>query len=93
MNRFFAASITALFISNGAFAACISNDAPALPDPETAVLAQMVKAQNEVKSYIKSQEAYLSCTKSGLRYDRASKEMKRVANDFISITRAYKARS
>ena len=93
MKRFLAASTFALFVSNSAFAACTSHEAPALPDPETAVLAQMVKAQNEVKNYIKSQEAYLSCTKSGLRYDRAFKEMKRVASDFNSITKAYKARS
>lgn len=93
MNRYLVAGIFALSLTNGAYAACTSHEAPALPDPETAVLAQMVKAQNEVKNYIKSQEAYLSCTKSGLRYDRAMKEMQKVASSFNNITRAYKARS
>lgn len=93
MNRYLIAGIFTLTLTNGAYAACTSHEAPALPNPETAVLAQMVKAQNEVKTYIKSQEAYLSCTKSGLRHDRAMKQMQKIASSFNTITRAYKARS
>lgn len=93
MRRIITALAMAFILCNSAHAACKSIDAPTLPDPDTAVLAQMVKAQNEVKAYIKAQQEYLNCTKSGLRYDRAFKQMQKVAKKFNTITRAYKNRS
>jgi hypothetical protein len=67
---------------------------PAIPDAETVVTAQMVKANNEVKAYVKAVEEYLGCSK--LPRSKEKEEMddlKQFADDFNVVVRAFKARS
>ncbi|ACE85539.1 hypothetical protein [Cellvibrio japonicus] len=70
------------------------SDKPSFPDPQTAVSAQMVKAHNDVKAYVKAIETYLGC--AGLSRSAERKEMdelKKFAESFNEIVRAYKQRS
>ncbi|MDO3387651.1 hypothetical protein QWI17_17540 [Gilvimarinus sp. SDUM040013] len=64
------------------------------PDPATAVTAQMVKANNEVKAYVKAMEEYLGC--SGMsRGDqkKAVKELEDYAESFNKLIREFKSRN
>lgn len=81
-----------LFFANIAVAGCEEPQAPALPDVESAVTAQMVKTQNDVKSYIKAAETFIGCTNNKMVQRRVSKEMESVADEFNSLVRAYKER-
>lgn len=72
--------------------ACNKPDAPALPDPATAVTPQMVKAQNDVKAYMDQADAYLKCNINATQHNNMVKEMKSLADEFNGIIRAYKAR-
>ena len=71
---------------------CQSEPAPELPDLETALHSDMLRAMDAVKRYIAKQEAYLNCVDSVQEYNSTVKEMHRVANRFNSLTRRYKAR-
>lgn len=66
---------------------------PTFPDPQTAVSAQMVKAHNDVKAYVKAVESYLGC--AGLSRAAEKKELdelKQFAESFNEVIRAYKAK-
>jgi len=82
-----------LLASSSAFA-CDKPAAPVLPDPDTAVTAQMVKAKNEIKAFIATAEAYLACVESGdtTAYNSMVEEMQAAADDFNKIVRKYKSR-
>lgn len=78
------------------FAAACAKPAtkPVIPDAATVVTAQMVKANNDVKAYVKEVEAYLGC--AGLPRSAEKKELddlKQFAEDFNQVVRAFKARS
>ncbi len=79
-------------LTNLAVAACDRPAAPDLPDPESAVTPQMIKAKNDVKSYLGSAEAYLKCNISTKQHNGMVDEMKKVADNFNKIVRSYKAR-
>ncbi|MDO3381632.1 hypothetical protein [Gilvimarinus algae] len=75
--------------------ACSEPQKPAdFPDPATAVTAQMVKANNEVKAYVKAMEEYLGC--SGMsRSDqkKAIEDLEAYAESFNKLIREFKARN
>lgn len=67
---------------------------PEIPDAETVVTAQMVKANNEVKAYVKAYEDYLSCAKLSRGEEKQELDnLKQFAEDFNVVVRAFKARS
>ena len=72
--------------------ACDKPGAPELPNPDQAVTAQMIKAKNDVKAYIKAAESYLACMKDTAKYNSMVDEMQVTADQFNSIVRKYKAR-
>ena len=72
--------------------ACDRPGSPELPDPDTAVTPQMIKAKNDVKSYLGSAEKYLKCNISTKQHNAMVDEMKKVADSFNKIVRSYKAR-
>ena len=88
---FFASCLVASF----AAAACDKPAAkPEIPDAATVVTAQMVKANNDMKAYIKGVETYLGC--AGLARSDEKKELddlKKFAEDFNQVVRAFKAKS
>lgn len=79
-------------MASGAFAACDKPDAPVIPDPASAVTAQMVKAQNDVKSFISSAEQYIKCERRDNQREAMASEMEAVADKFNQSIREYKAR-
>lgn len=86
------ATALALTIS-GQIMACSKPPSPVLPDPGTAVTAQMIKAKNDMKSYIKAAEDYLHCVESDTkRYNNMVDEMQSAAEGFNGIVKKYKKR-
>ena len=62
------------------------------PDPANAVTAQMVKANNEVKAYVKAMEEYLSCSgMSRSEQSKAIKDLEAYAESFNKLIREFKA--
>jgi hypothetical protein len=72
--------------------ACTKPTAPSLPDANTAVTAQMVKAKNEVKAYMTQAEAYLECAADTQSHNLVVDEMQKTADAFNAAVRAYKTR-
>lgn len=72
--------------------ACSKPSAPELPDPETAVTPQMVKAQNDMKAYLEAANAFLKCNRNTSQHNAMVDEMESHASKFNGIVRAYKAR-
>jgi len=93
MNRVvsFAFAVTLMGAAMNA-SACDKPSAPVLPDPNSAVTPQMVKAKNEVQDYISKAEAYLSCVKDASAHNAMVDEMKGVADTFNSAIKTFKAR-
>lgn len=81
-----------MLLSSTTYAACVKPAAPTLPDADTAVTAQMLKAKNDVNEYIKNANAYLGCVKSGAKHNKMVKSMKSVGNEFNESVRSYKER-
>lgn len=92
MVKFTACVLLALCCSGPVFAACDKPEPPEIPDPNTAVTAQMVKAQNDVKAFVAAAEDYLKCERNNFKADKMVEEMKTVADDFNKSIRAYKER-
>lgn len=78
--------------SAAASAACTKPSAPNLPNPDTAVTPEMVKAKREVKEYLAAAEKYLECVKITAKHNAMVDEMQKVADGFNAAVRAYKAR-
>lgn len=94
MKKYLIALVVTVAMSNGAYACSKPSSKPEFPDPETAVSAQMVKANNEVKAYVKAMQDYLGC--AGLSRAAEKKELddlKAYAESFNEIIRAYKAKA
>lgn len=88
--------IAALFMGLPALAwACEKpGEKPEIPDPNSAVTAQMVKANKEVKAYVTAMEEYLNCARlSSGKHDRAVRELKDFAGQFNEAVRAFKKRA
>ena len=73
--------------------ACTEAELPALPDPQTAALAEMIKAQKSVKKYLAESNKFLNCTKNNRRHDVVVDQMHKLGEDFNKVTKLYKARS
>jgi len=95
LKKLLAASIisTSLFAGH-AFASCDKPSAPALPDANTAVTPEMVKAKNQVTTYMKEAEAYLSCLDKGNVVDHNTMvdSMEKIAAQFNELIKEFKAR-
>lgn len=92
MKKIFAAATATLLFSVSALA-CDKPDAPELPDPATAVTPQMIKAKNDVNSYIDAAKKYLDCVSgNATRHNAMVDEMEKVAEKFNAAVRDYKAR-
>ncbi len=89
------ALVLAALLASGSAMACDKPAPPTLPDPDTAVTAQMVKAKNEIKAFIATAEAYLACIESSddtASYNSMVEEMQAAAEEFNTIVRQYKSR-
>ncbi len=93
MSRFSKVVTASAFVlfTNLSFA-CEKPSKPELPDPDTAVTPQMIKAKNDVKAYLSAAESYLKCNVSTKQHNKMVDDMKAVADAFNTIVRAYKAR-
>lgn len=86
----FAAAIFAL-TSVPALACEMPQNKPAIPDPATAVTAQMVKTNNEVKAYVRATEEYLNCVKlSSADARKTEDELREYADAFNKTIREFK---
>ncbi|MBU2886962.1 hypothetical protein KO507_14425 [Gilvimarinus agarilyticus] len=64
---------------------------PSIPDPTTAVTAQMVKVNNEVKAYVRATEEYLSCARlSSSEARKTEDELRSYADTFNQTIREFK---
>lgn len=72
--------------------ACDRPPKPELPDPSTAVTPQMIKAKNDVKSFLAAAEVYLKCNITTKQHNSMVDEMHSIADDFNKVVRAYKER-
>ncbi|WP_049723059.1 hypothetical protein [Gilvimarinus polysaccharolyticus] len=79
---------------SGYSAACSEPTQPGeFPDPASAVTAQMVKANNEVKAYVKAMEEYIGCSgMSRSEQKKAVKDLEEYAESFNKLIREFKAR-
>ncbi len=67
---------------------------PEIPDPLTAVTAQMVKSNNEVKAYVSSYTAYLNCAGLGsAELRKEERALKEYAEQFNQAIREFKLAS
>jgi len=89
-----AAALSACILSApGVFADCSEPDRPQLPDPANAVTPEMIKAKNEVKSYMSAADNYLSCKKlSRRKHDAMIDKMHTLAAEFNKVIKEFKKR-
>lgn len=91
----YALTLGVIALTSNLAAACEKpSSKPEIPDASTVVTAQMVKANNDMKAYVKSMQDYIGC--AGLSRSDEKKEidaLKKLADDFNQVVRAYKARS
>lgn len=87
-----AAFVGTLGFSQILLAACSRPSPPEIPDPDTAVTPQMIKAKNDVQAYVGEAEKYLKCNISTAQHNSMVDEMKETADKFNQAVRAYKAR-
>ncbi|WP_299772265.1 hypothetical protein [uncultured Pseudoteredinibacter sp.] len=84
---------TLIMISQPGWSACSEPNQPQLPNPETAVTPEMVKAKKEVKQYMADVDHYLNCKRLNTRQHNAMVDkMQSLANNFNQIIRQYKER-
>lgn len=90
-----AVAVSSACLFSGAAMACTKPDnKPEIPDAATVVTAQMVKANNDMKAYVKAVEDYVKCAKlSRADEKREVDDLKKFAEDFNVVVRAFKARS
>lgn len=95
MKKIISASVFFLAVfANQAFASCEKPVAPALPDANTAVTPEMVKAKNQVSAYMKQAEAYLACLSKDNVNDHNAMvdDMEAIAAAFNALIKEFKAR-
>ncbi len=91
----FALTLGVTSLASGLAAACDKpSDKPEIPNADTVVTAQMVKANNDMKAYVKSMQDYLGCAKLSRSEEKTELDnLKKFAEDFNVVVRAFKARS
>ncbi len=87
----FLTALTFALISSVALA-CDRPAKPELPDPASAVTPQMIKAKNDVKTFLAAAEVYLKCNITTKQHNAMVDEMHSIAEDFNKVVRAYKDR-
>lgn len=80
-----------LGVSSPVWSACNEPEPPPIPDPSSAVLAEMVKAQKDVKKFIAEGEAFLKCAKSQRKQNKVAELMQETGNEFNSAIKRFKA--
>jgi hypothetical protein len=94
MKKYLVAITLMTAVSSGAYACSKPATKPEFPDPQTAVSAQMVKSNNEVKTYVKEVQDYLGCARLSKSAEKKElDELKAYADSFNEIIRAYKAKA
>lgn len=87
----FIAALSGAF-SASALACEAPQNQPEIPDPTTAVTAQMVKTNNQVREYVRAMEDYLSCARlSNSELRRQENALKSYAEDFNTAIREFRA--
>jgi hypothetical protein len=81
-----------LSISSTSHSACIEAVVPELPNPDIAVMGDILRAQGAVRQYIARQEKYLACVGDNFRHDAVVDKMHEVANSYNNMARRYKSR-
>lgn len=81
-----------LSISSSVYSACSEAAVPELPNPDTAVMSDILRAQDAVKQYLARQERYLTCVGDNFRHDAVVDKMHEVANSYNNMARRYKSR-
>lgn len=86
--------LTILFLHGslltGTALACNPPSPPSLPDPATAVLAEMVKAKGDVQKFINAGDEYLECENNRVRYNRMIDLMQQTGDEFNKKIRQFK---
>ena len=72
--------------------ACEAPTEPSIPNADTAVTAEMVKAQNDVKQYMTDAQNYLQCVRNDTQHNRMVSRMEEIAAEFNQTVRAFKER-
>ena len=81
-------------VSTAVLACSKPAEKPEIPDAATVVTAQMVKANNDVKAYVKAVQDYIGCARlSRAEEKKELDELQKFAEEFNVVVRAYKARS
>lgn len=94
MKKYLVAFALTTTLSSGAYACAKPVAKPEFPDAETAVSAQMVKANNDVKAYVKEMQEYLGCARLSKSAEKNElDELKAYAESFNQVIRAYKAKN
>lgn len=90
----FRTTLFSLSLAFSSFAlSCTKPPLPVMPDPDTAVTAQMVKAKNEINAFLSAAEDYLKCVERDTnKHNAMVEEMQAAADEFNAIVRKYKAR-
>lgn len=88
---FFIAALSGAF-SVSAWACEPPQNKPEIPDPSTAVTAQMVMSNNQVREYVRAMEEYLSCARlTNAELRREESALKAFAEDFNAAIREFRA--
>ncbi len=82
----------ALCFVQAANARCKQPIYPKLPEAESAVLAQMMKAKADVKKYMSGAEKFLGCSKNKNKLMRVEYDYKKVSDEYMSLFVDYKQR-
>lgn len=79
---------------SGASFACSEPAQPAeFPDVATAVAAQMVKANNDMKAYVRAMEKYIGCAGMSRRDEvKAFEKLEAYTESFNKLVRKFKSR-
>jgi len=98
MNRpasalLFSVALIGSSVFSGAVNACEEPSEPAIPNADTTVTAEMVKAQNDVKAYMSAAETYLSCVRNDFKQKKMADRMQELAEEFNQTVRAFKERN
>jgi hypothetical protein len=92
MRGFLNVFFTFLLLGAAHTHACNEPTPPAIPDPNTAVLAEMVKAQKDVKKFIAAGDSYLKCQKNDTKYNSMVSLMQSTGDNFNKAIKAFKAK-
>ncbi|WP_114394727.1 hypothetical protein [Oleisolibacter albus] len=97
-----AIALSIIAFAGTAQAECTLKDPPAVPDGKTAAEADMVAAQQAIKSFVAETQEYLQCLeyegkgRTGgdwtRRYNEASERMEKLASDFNKQLKAFKSK-